>query len=75
MISFAIGLAGVILVLVLVLLVGIPLTILLSLAPWALGVLGVVLLVKALLEKPMSKESFTPALVALLASAVLRWIL
>ena len=44
----------------------VPVMIILALAPWALALAGVVLLVKALTEKPMRWENFMPAVVAFL---------
>ena len=54
--------------------VGIPLMIIAGLLPWLLRLAGVVLLVKALLDKPMKWENFMPALIAFVLSVVLGWI-
>ena len=50
--------------------VGIPLMIIAGL----LRLAGVVLLVKALLDKPMKWENFMPAIIAFVLSVVLGWI-
>ena len=52
----------------------VPVMIILALAPWALALAGVVLLVKALTETPMRWENFMPAVVAFLLSGLIRWI-
>ena len=54
--------------------VGIPLMIIAGLLPWLLRLAGVVLLVKALLDKPMKWENFMPAIIAFVLSVVLGWI-
>lgn len=54
--------------------VGIPLMIIAGLLPWFLRLAGVVLLVKALLDKPMKWENFMPAVIAFVLSVVLGWI-
>ena len=75
MIALSLGVVGAVIALVVCLVLGLPLlALVLGLAPWLLGLVGVVLLVKALLEKPTVPANFTPAVVALLASAILRWI-
>lgn len=51
--------------------VGLPLIILFALLPWMLRLAGVVLLVKALLDKPLRWESFVPAA----AAFVVAWLL
>ena len=48
---------------------------LLGLLPWLLRIAGVVLLVKALFDKPVKWENFMPAIIAFVLSAVLGWIL
>ena len=67
-------LAGVVLIPLVLLLVGLPLLMLLGLVPWLLRIAGVVLLIRALLEQPMRWENFTPAIVAFALSLVLGWI-
>ena len=82
MISFALSLAfaGVglavlaVVGLILFLAVGLPFALVFGLAPWVLGVAGVVLLVKAILDKPVRTENLMPAVLMLLASGLLRWI-
>ncbi|EDN01587.1 hypothetical protein BACCAP_00719 [Pseudoflavonifractor capillosus ATCC 29799] len=75
MVTLIVGCAAAIVVLYLVLaILSVPVMIILSLAPWALAVAGVVLLVKALTEKPMRWENFMPAVVAFLLSGLIRWI-
>lgn len=51
--------------------IGLPLMILFAVLPWMLRVAGVVLLVKALLDKPLRWESFVPAAAAFLLAWVL----
>lgn len=63
------GVVGVVL-----LLVGVPMMVLFGLLPWFLNVAAVVLLVKALLDRPFEWRNFMPAATALLLSCVLRWI-
>ena len=67
-------LAGVVLIPVVLLLVGLPFLLLMGLVPWLLRVAGVVLLIRALLEQPMRWENFTPALAAFALSILLGWI-
>ena len=67
-------LAGVVLIPVALLLVGLPFLLLMGLVPWLLRVAGVVLLIRALLEQPMRWENFTPALAAFALSILLGWI-
>ena len=74
MLTLAFCLVGGVIALAVLLLVGLPFMVLLGFAPWFLGVVGVVLLIKAILDKPMVIENFYPAGIALIASAVLRWI-
>lgn len=57
-------LAAVILIPVILFLVGLPFLLLMGLLPWLLRVAGVVLLIKALLDKPTRWENFMPAVVA-----------
>jgi hypothetical protein len=68
-------LAGVIIVPMVLALLSVPVAITLALLPWLLRVAGVVLTVKALLDKPIRWENFTPALGAFLLSAVIKWVL
>ena len=65
-------LAAVILIPVILFLVGLPF--LLGLLPWLLRVAGVVLLIKALLDKPTRWENFMPAVVAFALSLLIGWI-
>lgn len=74
MLSLAFCVVGGLIALAVLLVVGLPLVLLLGFAPWFLGLVGVILLVKALLDKPLVLENFYPAGIALIASAVLRWI-
>ena len=75
MVTLIVGCTVAIVVLALILtILSVPVMIILSLAPWALAVAGVVLLVKALTEKPMRWENFMPAMVAFLLSGLIRWI-
>ena len=55
-------------------LIGLPLAILFSLLPWLLRIAGVVLLIKALLDKPTRWENFMPAVVAFALSLLIGWI-
>lgn len=54
-------------------LIGLPLLILLEFLPWLLRVAGVILLLKAIFQKPVTWENFLPALAAFVAAAVLGW--
>ena len=73
MVTLIVGCTAAIVVLALILaILSVPVMIILSLAPWALAVAGVVLLVKALTEKPMRWENFMPAVVAFLLSGLIR---
>lgn len=75
MVTLIVGCTAAIVILSLILaILSVPVMIILSLAPWALAVAGVVLLVKALTEKPMRWENFMPAVVAFLLSGLIRWI-
>ena len=75
MVTLIVGCTAAFVVLALILaILSVPVMIILSLAPWALAVAGVVLLVKALTEKPMRWENFMPAVVAFLLSGLIRWI-
>lgn len=56
------------------LIVGLPLMLLLGLLPWLLRIAGVVLLIKALLDKPTRWENFMPAVVAFALSLLIGWI-
>ena len=67
-------LAAIPLLCVVLLLIGLPLAILLSLLPWLLRLAAVVLLVKGLLDQPFRLENLLPAAAALLLSVALRWI-
>ncbi|MEQ2441890.1 phage-shock protein [Pseudoflavonifractor intestinihominis] len=75
MITLIVGCFAAIVVLAVVLaILSVPVMIIMALAPWVLAVAGVVLLVKALTEKPMRWENFMPAVVAFLLSGLIRWI-
>lgn len=52
----------------------IPFVLVFSILPWVLAAAGVVLLLKALSEKPLFWENFIPAGVAFVAAGVLRWL-
>lgn len=67
-------LAAVILIPVILSLVGLPFLLLMGLLPWLLRVAGVVLLIKALLDKPIRWENFMPAVVAFALSLLIGWI-
>ena len=67
-------LAAVILIPVILFLVGLPFLLLMGLLPWLLRIAGVVLLIKALLDKPTRWENFMPAVVALALSLLIGWI-
>lgn len=68
-------LAGVVLIPVVLLLIGLPFLLLLGLVPWLLRIAGVVLLIRALMEQPVRWENFTPAIAAFALSILLGWIL
>ena len=55
-------------------LIGLPLAILFGLLPWLLRLAGVVLLVKGILDQPFRWENLIPAVLAFVASGVLRCI-
>ena len=67
-------LAAVILIPVILFLVGLPFLLLMGLLPWLLRVAGVVLLIKALLDKPTRWENFMTAVVAFALSLLIGWI-
>ena len=67
-------LAAVILIPVILFLVGLPFLLLMGLLPWLLHIAGVVLLIKALLDKPTLWENFMPAVVAFALSLLIGWI-
>ena len=67
-------LAAVILIPVILFLVGLPFLLLMGLLPWLLRVAGVVLLIKALLDKPTRWENFMHAVVAFALSLLIGWI-
>lgn len=67
-------LVGVIVIPVVLAVLSIPLAIIIGLLPWLLRIAGVVLAIKALMDKPVRWENFTPALGAFLLSAVIKWI-
>lgn len=64
----------VVLAVVVLSILSVPLMLILGLLPWALTIAGVVLLIKALFEKPVRWENFIPAVIAFVVSGVLRWI-
>ena len=66
--------AAIILIPVVLLLVGLPFLVLMALLPWLLRIAGVVLLIKALLDKPTRWENFMPAVVAFALSLLIGWI-
>ena len=68
-------LAGVVLIPVVLLLIGLPFLLLLGLVPWLLRIAGVVLLIRALMEQPVRWENFAPAIAAFALSILLGWIL
>lgn len=74
MITLALCTAGGLMALALLLLIGLPLALLLGFTPWFLGVVALVLFIKALLEKPLVLGNFAPAGIAFAASVLLRWI-
>ena len=75
MITLALVLVAVIVVAAVILsILSVPFLIILGLLPWALTVLGIILLIKALFEKPVRWENIMPAVIAFVVSAVLRWI-
>lgn len=67
-------LAAVILIPVILFLVGLPFLLLMGLLPWLLRIAGVVLLIKALLDKPTRWENFMLAVVAFALSLLIGWI-
>lgn len=67
--------AAIILIPVVLLLVGLPFLVLFALLPWLLRIAGVVLLLRALFEKPVQWENFVPAVGAFVLAAVLGWLL
>ena len=67
-------LAAVILIPVILFLVGLPFLLLMGLLPWLLRIAGVVLLIKALLDKPTRWENFMPAVVAFALYLLIGWI-
>lgn len=66
--------AAVVVFAVILAILSIPIAIIGSLLPWALGVAGVVLLIKAACTQPWKFENFAPAIGAFILSALLRWI-
>ncbi len=67
-------LVAVVLIFVVLAIIGLPLLLLLGLLPWLLRIAGVVLLIKALLDKPTRWENFMPAVVAFALSLLIGWI-
>ncbi len=55
-------------------LIGLPLMILIAILPGFLTLAGIILTVKALMDKPVLAENFYPAAACLVMSALLRWI-
>ena len=66
---------GVVLVLAVLAIIGLPFLLLFGALPWLLRIVGVVLLIKALFDKPTRWENFMPAIIAFVLSGVLGWIL
>lgn len=62
----------IILVAVVMGLLSLPLLVIMGILPWLCGAAGVVLLVKALLEKPCRWENFIPAVIAFALYVFLR---
>lgn len=54
-------------------LVGLPLMLLFGILPWLLRIVGLVLLFKALFDKPVRWENFMPAVIAFALSWVIGW--
>lgn len=67
-------LAAVVIAVVVLAILSAPIALILGLLPWLLRLAAVVLLVKALLEKPSHWKNFMPAVGAFAASIVLGWI-
>lgn len=65
---------AVVLISVVMAIAAVPVMIIFAVLPWLLRLAGVVLLVKALLDKPMRWENFMPAIIAFVLSVVLGWI-
>lgn len=55
-------------------LIGLPLMLLFSLLPWLLRLAGVVLLAKALLDRPFQWESLLPALAVFAVAGLIRFL-
>lgn len=64
----------VVLIPVVLAIIGLPFLLLMGLLPWLLRVAGVVLLLRALFEKPMRGENFIPAIAAFALSLLLGWL-
>lgn len=67
-------LAVIVVVSVLMAILSIPIMIITSVLPWLCGAAGIVLLIKAVLDKPVRLENFMPAVVAFVLCGLLKWI-
>ncbi len=74
MITFALLIVIAVLALVGLALIGLPLLILIAILPAILTIAGIILTVKALMDKPIMGENFYPAAACLVMSALIRWI-
>lgn len=74
MIIFALFIVIGVLALVGLVLIGLPLLILMAILPPFLTLAGIILTVKALMDKPILGENFYPAAACLVMSALIRWI-
>lgn len=75
MIVLSLGIVAGVFGLVGLIFLGLPLLMLAAILPRLLVIAGVVLGIKALLDKPMRLESFYPVAACLVMSVVLRWLL
>ncbi len=55
-------------------LIGLPLMLLVAILPGFLTLAGIILVVKALMDRPVLAENFYPAAACLVMAALLRWI-
>lgn len=75
MITLAVGcLVVLVIACVAMAILSVPIMLIMSILPWLIGVAGIVLLVKAVLDKPMRWENFMPAVVAFVLYGLLKWI-
>ena len=72
---FVLGLAAVLVIALVLAVIGLPVLLLWGLLPWLLRVAGVVLLLKALFQKPVRWENYVPAVGVFTLSIVLGWLL